>query len=74
MQTLRLGSIATFLYTNHRNVTETRRVIVLGLQFGADGQYYREPQWLLQTFDLERKDFRSFALAKIDTATLKVSQ
>lgn len=73
MQTLRLGAVVRFLYTNHRDVTEQRRVVVLGLQFGSN-EYYREPQWLLQTFDLERKNFRSFALAKIDTETLVAFQ
>lgn len=73
MQTLRLGSLATFPYTNHRNVTETRRVIVLGIQFG-ENEFYRTPQWLLQTFDLDRNAFRSFSLDKINTQELRVSQ
>lgn len=70
MLAFNFSAIYSFPYTNHRGVTEMRHVVAMGLDYGSN-MYYSEPQWLLRTFDLDRRDYRSFALAKIDPATVQ---
>lgn len=71
MRAFNLSHVLSFPYTNHRGVNETRRVVFLGLDYGSN-VFYPEPQWLMRTFDLDRKDYRSFALAKIDPGSIVV--
>lgn len=58
------GVVNRFVYTNHNGEVRLRRVIPMGLRFGT-GPYYDEPQWLLEGFDLDKKEYRTFALAHI---------
>lgn len=51
-----------FWYRNHRGDQGYRRVRPISLRYGVS-DYYKEPQWLLLAFDLEKDAEREFALA-----------
>jgi hypothetical protein len=53
-----------FIYTNHRGITETRRVQVKGIRFGTS-EYYPVPEWLITGFDTARNAMREFAVRKM---------
>jgi hypothetical protein len=65
------GTRLRFAYTNWQNENEIRNVIVVGLQYGSN-EWHPEPQWFVHCWDPSRKNYRSFALAKIDVLTLEV--
>lgn len=73
MKAFKLGSYLEFQYTNHRGETKLRRVLVMGVDFG-ENEWYPQPQWLLRCWDIERNDWRSFALSNIDTETLSITK
>ncbi|MBJ7450096.1 MAG: hypothetical protein JHC93_07055 [Parachlamydiales bacterium] len=51
-------------YTNHRHETSWRYIIPQSMYFGTT-QWHQEIQWLLQAYDVEKKDWRVFALQDI---------
>lgn len=53
-----------FLYVDHRNEPSKRHVIPRRLLYGST-EYYPESQWLLECWDLDRNDYRTFALKNI---------
>lgn len=53
-----------FRYINHRGGITDRRVISRRLLYGST-EYYPEPQWLLECWDLDKNDYRTFALKNI---------
>ncbi len=53
-----------FLYVNHRNEPSECRVIPRRLLYGS-AEWCPEPQWLLECWDLDRNDYRTFALKSI---------
>lgn len=73
MLVIRPGSLITFSYTNHAGRTEERRAIFQGMDYG-ENSWYTTPQWLMRTLDLDRMDYRSFALALIDMSTFKIAK
>lgn len=52
-----------FLYTNHRQEVAWRSVISPSIRFGST-EWHLDPQWLMRAFDMERRDWREFALNK----------
>lgn len=56
------GTHLEFLYTNHKGVTATRRVLPRRVYFGSTAWHPRE-QWLLEALDLDKMEDRTFALA-----------
>lgn len=48
-------------YTNHRGETARRMIRPLRLRWGST-EHHPVPQWLLDCWDLDRQDFRSYAL------------
>lgn len=58
--------VVEFLYTNYRGEQAIRRVIPDRIWFGST-EWHREPQWLLDAFDVTRGTERSFALMDIVT-------
>ncbi len=58
------GAINRFVYTNWNNTTSTRHVIPHCLRFGIS-EYHKEPQWLLEGFDVDKQALRTFALSNI---------
>lgn len=51
-------------YTNWRSVRSVRKILPIRLYF-AKTDYHPDPQWLLEAFDPEKKESRSFALKMI---------
>ena len=58
------GTVNTFHYTNHRGKTALRTVVPLCLRFDAT-PYHRESQWLLECLDVDKNEYRTFALKDI---------
>jgi predicted DNA-binding transcriptional regulator YafY len=51
-------------YTNHRGETTARRIRPLGMYFGTT-EWHPEEQWLLEAWDLDKRDTRTFAMDHI---------
>lgn len=58
------GSVNTFRYTNHRGEVALRIVIPHALRFGQS-PYHKEDQWLLECYDCDKEELRTFALKDI---------
>lgn len=56
--------IARIKYTNYRGETSIRRIIPVRVRFAAS-EWHPEEQWLLDAFDIDRGDTRSFAMKDI---------
>ncbi len=52
------------LYTNWRGETAERLIVPMKIYFGST-EYYKEEQWLLQVWDVERGAQRVYALKEI---------
>jgi hypothetical protein len=52
-------------YTNHRGETRVRRIVPLGVRFGAT-KWHPQPQWLLKCLDVEKGQEREFGLMDCD--------
>lgn len=50
-----------FEYVNWKGIKEHRRIGVCEFYYGST-EHHKEPQWLLEGFDLEKKTFRKFAM------------
>lgn len=50
-----------FTYTNWKGETRKRQAILMEFFIGAN-EWHKEPQWLVKAIDLEKKNFRTFAL------------
>jgi predicted DNA-binding transcriptional regulator YafY len=59
------GAVNTFCYKNHRSEVSMRSVIPLQLRWGDADGYYKD-EWLLECFDVEKNDYRTFALSGIE--------
>ncbi|MBU0760388.1 MAG: WYL domain-containing protein [Nanoarchaeota archaeon] len=51
-------------YKNHRGETSERKIIPLEISLG-NNEYHKETQWLLQVWDLDKEDYRTYALKDI---------
>lgn len=51
-------------YTNYQGMRTLRRVIPHEIRFGTN-DWHLEPQWLLIGFDVDKEQFREFALKDI---------
>jgi predicted DNA-binding transcriptional regulator YafY len=51
-------------YTNHRGERAWRSIKPVALRFGST-RWHREPQWLLEAYDLDKQTSREFALTGI---------
>lgn len=61
---LKEGVAVQFDYKNYRGVTRKRYVVALNITFEAT-QYYPKAQFILNAFDIEKRDKRGFAMEKI---------
>lgn len=52
------------LYTNYRGEKGYRVIVPQSIYFGAT-EWHPEKQWLLRAFDVQKNDFRDFALKDI---------
>lgn len=55
-------------YTNWRGEKAVRLVLPKRLWFGTT-EFHREPQWLLEVYDIEKQAFRDYALTDCDFTT-----
>ncbi len=51
-------------YTNYKGVRGVRMIDPILLHWGSN-QYHKKPQWLLEAYDCEKGEYRSFAVADI---------
>jgi predicted DNA-binding transcriptional regulator YafY len=51
-------------YTNHRGETFDRRVVPVAIRWGSD-LWHPTPQWLMDAFDLDKRESRTFALRDV---------
>ena len=51
-------------YTNYQGKRSIRRIIPRSIVFESN-EYHPEKQWLLYAFDLEKQEFRNFAMKDI---------
>lgn len=56
--------VVLIAYTNHRGEVSLRRIIPQVFGFGAN-DYHTEPQFLLDAYDLEKRETRTFAMKDI---------
>lgn len=58
------GCVNTFRYKNHRGEVADRKVIPMCVRFGST-KYHPEATWLLECFDLDKNEYRTFVLNDI---------
>lgn len=56
--------VLEFGYINYRGEYDVRRVIPWHIWFGAT-EYHTTPQWFMRAMDLDKGDYRDFALTDI---------
>lgn len=56
------GTTIRFRYTNHRGETEDREVTPIRIRFGTS-EHHREPSWLMDAYDHNRRAVRSFLVS-----------
>lgn len=56
--------VLTFMYINYENKVAERQVNPLSIRWGTS-EWYKEPQWLLMCWDLDKADRREFAIARM---------
>lgn len=52
------------LYTNWKGETRKRAILPISIEFKAT-EWHKEEQWILNAFDIEKGEDRSFAMADI---------
>lgn len=52
-------------YTNYRGERRIRNIIPIKIHRAVNPYHGKEPQWLMEAFDLDKKEFRSFAFSGI---------
>lgn len=58
----------TVRYKNYRGDVGDRKIIPLGIEYGST-EYHPEKQWLLEVWDLDKRDYRTYALKDIEQWT-----
>ena len=58
-----------FDYTNYKGEQGHRRALVQNFKYGST-EYHKEPQWLMRCFDLDKQDFRDFAMRDMSNITV----
>lgn len=66
MTPIRVGMLIEFTYANHRGITALRKAVVVEFAFGAT-EWHPEAQMLMNGFDIEKKEQRSFAIKDMTT-------
>lgn len=60
-----------FRFENHRGETETRHVVFAALFYTNSNGHYDNEQWCAHCFDIERGEYRSFRLDRIQIETVR---
>ena len=56
--------VVTFTYKNYKGENRTRKVVPHQLDFCVT-QWHKEKQWFLVAWDIEKEEFRKFAIKDI---------
>lgn len=64
LMNIEMNKIVTILYINWRGVESERRIIPQELYFTSN-EWHKEEQWLLKAWDLDKEDYRNFAMKDI---------
>ena len=56
--------VAKFNYKNYKNIINERVVNPIKLYYG-NTKWYPDNQWLLEAYDIEKKDIKIFAMKNI---------
>jgi len=59
-----MEKMVKILYTNYRGETSIREIIPQKIWFGKT-EWHPESQWLLDAYDINKKENRSFAIKDI---------
>jgi predicted DNA-binding transcriptional regulator YafY len=51
-----------FDYTNYKGETGKRRAQMICIFYGSN-EWHKEEQWLLEAYDMDKRDFRFFAMS-----------
>jgi len=54
--------VAAVYYTNHRGETAWRRIIPCGIPRFGVSEFHKEPQWLVEVWDCDKKAGRTYAM------------
>jgi hypothetical protein len=54
-------SITKVSYLNYRNEISMRYIVPIAQRYGTSN-WHKDPQWLMIAYDVEKKDYREFAL------------
>lgn len=54
----------TILYTNWKEETSKRTIIPHSIEFTSN-QWHTQEQWILKAWDIEKEDYRHFAMKDI---------
>lgn len=55
------NKVLGFHYTNYKGETAYRKVRAMSVFFGTT-QWHPEPQWMMQAIDLDKGEYREFAM------------
>ena len=61
---IEFGVETTFHYVNHKSRPAIRRAIPQRIYFGTS-QYYHIPEMLMEAYDLDKQETRTFAISKM---------
>lgn len=61
-----LNKAITVVYKNYRGEVAQRKIIPVDVFF-ASNEYHKDEQWLLKVFDIEKNDYRTYALKDIQS-------
>jgi predicted DNA-binding transcriptional regulator YafY len=62
---LAINKIVQFNYKNYKGSHNVRTVVPVEIWFGST-KYHTKDQWLLKAYDLDKMDYRDFALKDIE--------
>lgn len=69
---LPMDTYVGFFYTNHRGMSNMRRVRTIAIEHLSEPGFGYEPGWFLRAFDLDKNAERSFELARIPPDSITV--
>jgi predicted DNA-binding transcriptional regulator YafY len=61
---LKFREVCRVMYTNWKGETASRRIIPMSVRWGSN-EYHPEAQWLVEGYDVDKAEYRTFALAGI---------
>jgi predicted DNA-binding transcriptional regulator YafY len=71
MLELKMGKYIEFDYVNWKGINGHRKVEVYKIYWGSN-EYHKKEQWLLEAFDIDKKEYREFAMS--DMSNVKETQ